>query len=223
MKIIGQFIRRYKVRKLCVFGSDVTIDSKTQFEGKNKISSGATMLTSSIGYASYIGERSVIKNAKIGKYTCIANDVVTISGAHPTSKFVSIHPAFYSISKQAGFTYVNQNKFSDFKYIDEENNIAVIIGNDVWIAACVKILEGVTIGDGAIVAAGSVVTKDVPPYAVVGGVPAKIIKYRFSEKDIQSLLEAQWWNKEQDWIERYADKFDDVCEFIQNVLNKSKS
>lgn len=70
----------------------------------------------------------------------------------------------------------------------------VIIGNDVWIGSHALILGGVKIGDGAVIGAGAVVTKDVPPYAVVGGVPARIIKYRFSQEIIDKLLEIKWWN-----------------------------
>jgi virginiamycin A acetyltransferase len=69
----------------------------------------------------------------------------------------------------------------------------ITIGNDVWIGARAVILDGITIGDGAIVGACAVVTKDVPPYAVVAGVPARVIRYRFSEKKIRTLLELQWW------------------------------
>jgi carbonic anhydrase/acetyltransferase-like protein (isoleucine patch superfamily) len=79
-----------------------------------------------------------------------------------------------------------------FKYKCEEER--VIIGNDVWIGSHVLVKGGVKIGNGACVAAGSVVVKDVPPYAVVGGVPAKLIKYRFSQTIIDKLLELQWWN-----------------------------
>ena len=70
---------------------------------------------------------------------------------------------------------------------------STVIENDVWIAANVCIKQGVTIGTGAVVGAGSVVTKDVPPYAIVAGVPARIIRYRFNEETIQKLLDSQWW------------------------------
>ena len=92
----------------------------------------------------------------------------------------------------------------------------VIIGNDVWIGYGATILSGVTIGDGAVVAAGSVVVKDVPPYAVVGGNPARVVKYRFSEGQIAALLEIRWW----DWpIEKIRQAWplllnDDIDAFI---------
>jgi len=92
-----------------------------------------------------------------------------------------------------------------------------IIGNDVWIGANAIILQGVTIGDGAIVAAGAVVTKDVPPYAIVGGVPAKVIKYRFPDSTIVKLLEIKWWDKPEEWILENVEKFSNVDDFIRFV------
>jgi acetyltransferase-like isoleucine patch superfamily enzyme len=217
LRYFKQFIHRHKVRKLCIFEDNVKIDSLDRFEGMNRITSGSTMLASSIGYASYIGERSIIKNTKIGRYTCIATDVLTIAGTHPVSKFVSIHPAFYSTRKQSGFTYVSEDKFNEFNYISKNEKYSVIIGNDVWIGACARIMEGVTICDGAVVAAGAVVTKDVPPYAIVGGVPAKVIKYRFDEATIQKLLKIKWWDKDQIWIQSHAKDFENVEKFINTV------
>lgn len=92
-----------------------------------------------------------------------------------------------------------------------------IIGNDVWIGANAIILQGVTIGDGAIIAAGAVVTKDVPPYAIVGGVPAKVIKYRFSDEVILKLLQIKWWDKPEEWIIQKLEKFTDVSGFVKFV------
>lgn len=216
LKRVKQAVHQYKARKDCIFEDNVTIDSFDRFEGMNRLTTDVTFLTSSIGYASYIGNRSFIKNTKIGRYTCIATDVMTVAGSHPTSKFVSIHPAFYSTRKQSGFTYVREDKFSDFNYIDENQKFTVMIGNDVWIGSGVKIMEGVTIGDGAVVAAGAIVTKDVPPYSIVGGVPAKIIKYRFDGETIKKLLELKWWEKDQAWIKSHADDFDDVEKLLAN-------
>jgi serine acetyltransferase len=90
-----------------------------------------------------------------------------------------------------------------------------IIGNDVWICFSSTILQGATIDDGTIIAAGAVVTKTVPAYAIVGGVPAKIIRYRFNEETIKRLLKIRWWDKDITWIDNHADGFGNVEQFIQ--------
>lgn len=217
LRYIKQLIHRKRVGNTCRFGKNVIIDSKVTFEGMNRLGDDTYFLNSFMGYSSYISNHSFIKNTVIGKYTCIANDVMTVAGNHPTS-FVSIHPAFYSLAQKP--SYVNHSKFEDFKYLDAEKRISIVIGNDVWIGARATILEGVTIGDGAVVAAGAIVTKDVPPYAIVGGVPAKIIRYRFDEETIQKLLKMKWWEKDQKWIRNYADYFDDVKKLFSNIQEK---
>lgn len=145
----------------------------SRFEGNNVIGDNS-LFSGYIGYGSYIGKNCWIEG-KIGRFCSIANEVEIIVGNHPGQLFVSTHPAFFSVEKQAGFTYVNNNLFEELSYAEE--NYFVSIGNDVWIGQGVRILNGVKIGDGAILAAGAVVVKDVPPYSVVGGVPAKQIRY----------------------------------------------
>lgn len=81
------------------------------------------------------------------------------------------------------------------------------MGNDVWIGSRVMVVGGVTIGDGAVIAAGAVVTKDVPPYAVVGGAPAKVIKYRFSEDIVKFLEELEWWNLPESELKKHIELF----------------
>ena len=103
-------------------------------------------------------------------------------------------------------TYSKERRFEEFK-------AQIEIGNDVWIGDSAIIMDGVKIGDGSIIAAGAVVTKDVPPYAIVGGVPAKIIRYRFDEDDINFLLELSWWEKDKKWIKENAEKFSDIRNF----------
>lgn len=214
LRCIKQFIHRKRIGNTCSFGNRTTIDSTARFEGENKLLSHSVFLNSSMGYASYVSDHSFIKNTVIGRYTCIANEVMTVAGNHPLS-FASVHPAFYSTTQK--LSYVKKNKFDDFHYLDSQKRISVVIGNDVWIGARATILEGVTIGDGAVVAAGAIVTKDVPPYAIVGGVPAKIIKYRFDEETIKKLLELKWWEKDQAWIKSHADDFDDVEKVLADI------
>lgn len=105
----------------------------------------------------------------------------------------------------------NNHKFEDSKI---RNNRSVVIGNDVWIGANVIILPGINIGDGAVIAAGAVVTKDVEPYAIVGGVPAKLIKRRFDEKIISKLLKIKWWNWTHDQIENNIEIFFETNAFL---------
>lgn len=184
------------------------------FEGMNVIHKNV-IFRGKLGYGSYIGDNCNI-NAVVGRYCSIASNVKTISGVHPTSTFVSTHPCFFSIKKQAGFTYVQKNKFSEDRFVDKYKHLAKI-GNDVWIGSNVTILPGIEIGDGAIVAAGSVVSKNIPPYSIVGGVPCRLIKKRFSDKQIDVLERFQWWDKDIKWIEQNADKFSDIevfCDLI---------
>lgn len=113
-------------------------------------------------------------NLEIGKFCSIADNVTILLGGEHKLDTISSFP--FSLEK---------NRFSKGD---------VIIGNDVWIGYGATILSGVSIGDGAVIAANSIVTKDVEPYAIVGGVPAKTIKYRFDEKTIDKLLKLKWWN-----------------------------
>lgn len=141
----------------------------------------------SLGDYSYVGGNCRVMNATIGKF-CSIGPEVWIGGlpSHPLN-LKSTFPGFYQ--KDSSFYGVEP----EYEYHESEFKL-VTIGNDVWIGAKAMIMDGVTIGDGAVIGAGAVVTKDVPPYAVVGGIPAKIIKFRFSEQRIHDMLESQWWN-----------------------------
>ena len=124
-------------------------------------------------------------------------------GNHPTSVFATTHPAFYyDTTSQLGYSFHRGKPLFEgiFKYPEGENYYQLVIENDVWIGSNVLLLGGIRIGNGAVIAAGSVVTKDVPPYAIVGGNPAKIIRYRFETGEIERLLELKWWDWPEDKI-----------------------
>lgn len=125
-------------------------------------------------------------NSIVGRYCSIAGGLKVIGPEHPLDCFTT-SPITYE------YEFLGGNA-QPFPLKSIKANQKLIIGNDVWIGQNVSLRAGITVGDGAVIAANAVVVKDVPPYAVVGGVPAKIIKYRFSKSEIQSLLEIKWWN-----------------------------
>lgn len=201
-KLLKLRVLRYKLRSKNVrLDSDCQVAFDSIFEGNNRIGTHA-FFAGSLGYASYVGEQSHVV-ADIGRFTCIAPRVITVRGSHPSHTWASIHPAFYSKANQCGMSFVNEDRYV-------ERKARTKIGNDVWIGDSVIIMDGITIGDGAIIAAGAVVTKDVSPYSIVGGVPAKVIKYRFSEEEIVRLMELKWWEKPLAWINDNAELFKDV-------------
>lgn len=194
-------------------GHNVEVHFTSKFEGYNKILSDS-YFKGELGYASYIGKNSIVVG-KIGRYCSIASNVTFLTQTHPVAKFVSTHPAFYSLKKQSGFTYAKKQLFNEEpKYEGEKYSIN--IGNDVYIGYGVTIIGPVRIGDGAVIAANSTVTCDIEPYTIVGGIPAKKIKKRFKENEINFLLNFKWWNKSPQWLKEYADNF---CS-IEKLMNR---
>ena len=116
--------------------------------------------------------------------------------------------------------YGQNKENADFENSPIRNNKPVIIGNDVWIGANVIILPGTWIGDGAILAAGAVITKNVEPYAIVGGVPAKIIKKRFSDKIIEKMLLIKWWDWEDSEIKKNLELFYQPEKFVEKFYTE---
>lgn len=221
-RLFSRIVRRIRRRlfleperegvRLCV-GADVP--QSASFEGANYIGRNSKF-DGSMGYASYIGDNCAV-SAKIGRFCCIAADVKTVNGFHPTSEFVSIHPAFFSDGNCTGVTFSHEKQFEEFRYADKERRLAVQIGNDVWIGRGAMLLAGVTVGDGAVIAAGAVVTKDVPPYTIVGGCPAKMIRKRFSEQEIDFLLRDAWWKKDLQWLQDHAELFKCIETYRQTI------
>jgi acetyltransferase-like isoleucine patch superfamily enzyme len=174
--IVGKNIRIENVK----FGNHIYLGDNTKLSNV------------SISDHSYINSNTNIKNSKIGKYCSIASNVNINLGNHP-SEYISSHPAFYSTNKP-------YKTFADKDYYEEF--LPTQIGNDVWIGFNAIILGNINIGDGSIIAAGAVVTKDVEPYSIVGGVPAKHIKYRFNENTRNELKRKKWWDKSEKWIHK---------------------
>jgi acetyltransferase-like isoleucine patch superfamily enzyme len=199
-------IERAHKDKNLKLGLNVVLDNCT-FGVHNYLNSNVSLKNSSIGDHSYINANSTVSNCSIGKFCSIGMNVMIGLGKHPTS-FVSTHPSFYSNNKEF-------QTFADRMYYQEYEKTE--IGNDVWIGGNAMIMSGLKIGNGSVIAAGSIVTKDVMPYSIVGGVPAKHIKFRFSEEIIEKLQAFQWWNKRQDWIMNNYKTFLDVNEFLQLI------
>lgn len=160
----------------------VSIRGEVALEPPVRLYQNAAIADSSIGAYSYISPHTVVQRTIIGRYSSIGDHCVIGPNQHPTG-WLSTSPAFYE-SQLFGAPVIGP---------PFEKQSPVQIGNDVWIGARAAIMGGVTIGDGAIVAFGAVVTKDVPPYTIVGGVPAKPIRRRFDGALVEQLLAFQWW------------------------------
>jgi Acetyltransferase (isoleucine patch superfamily) len=174
----------------------------------NAFHRNARVFNCSIGKYTYISSDTVVRDTTIGNFCSIGPGCKIGTRQHPTN-YISTSPAFFSTNKQCGKTFADKNTFQEI--------LPITIGNDVWIGANVIIVDGVSIGDGAIIAAGAVVNKDVAPYTIVGGVPARIIKNRFSEDKIAYLLKLQWWNKNEEWLQENWELFSDSESFFSRI------
>lgn len=152
-----------------------------------------------VGFGTYFGPNTAF-NGRIGRFCSVGENFRVVTGLHPyTYPFATTSPLFFSLQNQTHATFADTQEFKELRNA-AESDFPVIIGNDVWINARVTIVSGVTVGDGAVLLAGAVITKDVPPYAIVGGVPARVLRYRFSQPDIDYLLRLRWWDKDIEWI-----------------------
>jgi len=164
-----------------------------KFEGNNAVPDRCNFSGNiSLGYATTLGYNNFLHgNINIGKYCQLGADIAIHTTNHPTNYIT---------------TYINKNLFNgELKKMKEINN--VVIGNDVWIGHNAMIIGNVNIGNGVVIAAGAVVTKDVSPYAIVAGVPAKVIRKRFTDKVISEIEELKWWNMSEVELEKIKPMF----------------
>ncbi len=186
------------------------IDYKSQVNKKAKIYHGAKVYNSTIDSYSYLGPKSEVVCADIGKFCSIAPRCTIGLGTH-SLKNISTSPLFTSKRNGTGHSWASINTFQEIHRVS--------VGNDVWIGTKVIIMGGVKIGDGAIIGAGSIVTKNIPDYAIAVGIPAKVIKYRFEETIINKLLELKWWNLSENKLKDYIELFQ-IENFNLKDLNK---
>lgn len=189
--------------------------SSTSFSLFNTVYDDVKLNKVSIGPYSYVSRESNIHNTNIGSFCSIGPGCKLGLGRHPSSGFISTHPAFYSTALQAGYSFVNKNCFVEFKTVE--------IGHDVWIGANAIINDGVKVGSGAIIGAGAVVVENVPEYGIVGGVPAKLIRYRFEKDEIDFLLHEPWWEKSSDWLQKNIDMMQNIKHYLEKKDELSAS
>jgi len=203
---------KYKIQ----IGRNCIVDLNTFFEGYNTLQDNVRIGRSYLGRGTYIANGSVIIQTKIGRFCSVGGNIRTGLGMHPTKNFVSTSPSFFSVNKQNQLSFVTEQLFEEHLYVDKEKKYFCEIGNDVWIGNNVMIMDGVTIGDGAVVAGGAVVTKNVDPYTIVGGLPAKEIKKRFNDEQIQKLLKIKWWDWDTNRIRKSTEFFSNIDLFLKN-------
>lgn len=185
----------------------IPIIKESKIHKNSKVASKSSVYFSTVEKYSYIGKNCLIIKASIGRYNSIANNVI-IGGANHPLNWASTSPVFHE-----GKNILGKNLAS----LNFETSYKTLIGNDVWIGSNALIKGGIEISDGAVIGMGSIVTKNVGPYEVWAGNPAKFIKKRFSEEIIKELLEIKWWNLKDSDIKKIANHFNDVETLINQV------
>ena len=221
-KIIVWNVRKYKLQAKfgCLFGNGVYIDSKSIINGYIDVQKGTSIIESLINGGNNIGRFNSFVKCQIGKYCIMGDYNRNIYGHHPVNTFVSMHSFFYQPQSHGYTQKVTLPHVNLYKYADKEKKYHNIIGNDVYVTNNVLLIEGVKVGNGAVITPGSVVTKNVPPYAIVRGNPAKVVAYRFKPHEIKFLEKLQWWDKDDEWLRSHADDFCDIKLLMKRVIEE---
>jgi len=181
----------------------------SEIDKTSKIESGSNIVNTTMQRHSFAGYNCEISNCNIGSFTSIANNVV-IGGAKHPMKWVSMSPVFYE-GRDSVKTKFSEHKRDSIEFTQ--------IGHDVWIGEKALIKQGVKIGNGAVIGMGSVVTKNIDPYTIVAGCPAKVLRKRFDDKIISDLMKSKWWAFNDDKLQQYAQYFADPKIFIEKLKN----
>jgi acetyltransferase-like isoleucine patch superfamily enzyme len=218
------FIHDTATCKDCVLGDNIKVYARARLRNSTiddcvSVGDESSILKSTLKEHLFIQRYNDLVYAEIGKYTCTGRyDVihcatigafcsiswdVSIGGDNHNPLLLSTHPFYY----QALFGMATDPKAQEQELLSDIENEPCIVGNDVWIAAGVKVNRNLTIGDGAIIGANSTVTRDIPPYAIAVGSPAKVIKMRFDKGIIDELEQIKWWEFPDDILKANLDLF----------------
>lgn len=226
--MIAQLIRnltymwRYRGRRVIV-KRNARVVKGSVLEGLNRVAN-RTYFQGYMGLGSYIGTDCHV-SARVGRFSSIAPQVTTSDGIHTYREpYVTTSPMFFNRRHLDGMSFATRDTLANIRHADDVcGGVAVSIGNDCWIGQGVFMAGGVTIGDGAVVLAGAVVTKDIPPYAIAGGVPAEVKGYRYDPATIEMLLRVRWWEMPEEWLRENWEMLNDMERFRKYFADKDKN
>lgn len=208
--LIRIIFHKFKHKKCKIsFSAKVSLD--TAIGTGVKILDHSKLGSCKIGNYTYIGSSCSFERTTIGSFCSIGPEVICGMGSHPLD-FISTYPGFYSKDASGAESLGTTFHFEEKK--------SVQIGSDVWIGARAIIMGGVKIGVGSVIAAGAIVTKDVPDFAIVAGVPATVKKYRFKPDIISQISQSKWWNLPIEQLKQASQYSDNPTKFL-DVLRKS--